>query len=46
MDVASHWRTAIGNADYKFTYDIDRDWDIDIVDVMLAVAAWGARCGR
>ena len=46
MAVASRWRTAMDDADYHFTFDIDRDWDIDTVDVMLAAAAWGARCGE
>lgn len=48
--VASRWRTSCSNPDpdnnphtpnYDPFYDIDSDWDIDIVDIMLVVVHWG-----
>ena len=43
--VASRWRCRLGEDCYKELYDIDKDGDIDIVDVMRVVAHLGDTCG-
>jgi len=53
VEVASRWRTYCHNPDpdnnpatpnYDPLYDIDKDGDIDIVDIMLVVKHWGETC--
>jgi hypothetical protein len=44
MKVAANWRCRLGNACYNENYDLDKDGDIDIVDIMLVVKHWGERC--
>ena len=53
MQVASRWRTSCSNPDpdndpdtpnYDPAYDIDKDCDIDIVDIMKVVVHWGEIC--
>jgi hypothetical protein len=52
-EVASRWRTYCHNPDpdnnpatlnYDPLYDIDKDGDIDVVDIMLVVKHWGETC--
>jgi len=44
MQVASRWRSRIGDTNYDPTYDLDGDGDIDIVDIMKVAAHWGNTC--
>lgn len=44
MQVASHWRSTVGDPDYGSPYDLDCDGDIDIVDIMKVAARWGKVC--
>jgi hypothetical protein len=44
MLVANCWRCRLGDGCYNEDYDLDRDDDIDIVDIMLVVKHWGERC--
>jgi len=44
MRVASRWRCRSMDSCYDDDYDIDKDGDIDIVDIMKVVANWGATC--
>ena len=44
VEVASHWRCRRGDDCYHERYDLDKDDDIDIVDIMLVVVDWGASC--
>jgi len=44
MEVASRWRCRLGEDCYEELYDLDKDGDIDIVDIMKVVANWGATC--
>ena len=44
MQVASRWRSRIGDTSYDPTYDLDGDGDIDVVDIMKVAANWGERC--
>jgi hypothetical protein len=44
MQVASRWRCRSWDGCYDDKYDIDKDGDIDIVDIMLGVKHWGDRC--
>jgi hypothetical protein len=45
MLVASKWRCQSGDDCYIIIYDLDKDGDIDIVDIMLVVKHWGESCG-
>ncbi len=44
MEVASRWRCRLGEDCYEELYDLDHDYDIDIVDIMLVVVHWGEVC--
>ena len=44
MSVANWWRCKCGDPCYAPRYDLNGDCDIDIVDIMLAVARWGEVC--
>jgi len=53
MEVASRWRLGAANPDpdndpitpnYETRFDLDKDGDIDIVDIMLVVVHWGEAC--
>ena len=44
MQVASLWRCRSGDDCYDDYFDMDKDGDIDIVDIMLVVAHWGETC--
>ena len=44
MEVASRWRCQNGEDCYDERYDLDKDGDIDIVDIMLVVVHWGETC--
>ncbi len=44
MIVAAKWRCRLGDECYNEDYDIDKDGDIDIVDIMLVVVHWGETC--
>ena len=53
MEVASRWRLSAANPDpdndpitpnYETRFDLDKDGDIDIVDIMLVVVHWGETC--
>ena len=53
MEVAIRWRLNAANPDpdndpitpnYETLFDLDRDGDIDIVDIMMVAAHWGERC--
>ena len=44
MQVASRWRSRVGDTDYNPTYDLDGDGDIDVVDIMNVAARWGNTC--
>ena len=45
MQVASLWRCRSGDDCYDEYFDMDKDGDIDIVDIMLVVVQWGETCG-
>jgi len=53
MAVASRWRLSAANPDpdndpttpnYETLFDLDRDGEIDIVDIMLVAVHWGETC--
>jgi len=44
MQVASRWRCQSGDGCYHEHYDLDKDGDIDVVDIMLVVVHWGKTC--
>jgi hypothetical protein len=44
MQVAILWRCRSGDACYDDYFDMDKDGDIDIVDIMLVVKHWGETC--
>jgi hypothetical protein len=44
MKVAANWRCRSGDECYNENYDLDKDDDIDIVDIMLVVKHWGETC--
>ncbi len=44
MFVASRWRCRRGDGCYDERFDLDKDGDIDIVDIMLVVKHWGETC--
>jgi hypothetical protein len=44
MIVANKWRCRSGDDCYDERYDIDKDNDIDIVDIMLVAVHWGETC--
>ncbi len=44
MLAASHWRCRKGDYCYDERYDLDKDDDIDIIDIMKVVAKWGESC--
>ena len=45
MQVANRWRCRTGDGCYDDDYDLDKDGDIDVVDIMLVVVHWGESCG-
>ncbi len=45
MEAANRWRCQSGDACYDADYDLDKDGDIDVVDIMLVVVHWGETCG-
>jgi hypothetical protein len=42
--IASHWNQVEGGPGWEARYDLSGDHQIDIVDIMLATAAWGQTC--
>ncbi len=44
MEVAGCWRCRLGDGCYNEDYDLDKDDDIDVVDIMLVVKHWGETC--
>lgn len=44
MEVANRWRCRSGDDCYDERYDIDKDGDIDIVDIIKVAAHWGETC--
>ena len=44
MQVASRWRSRIGDTNYDPIYDLDGDGIITVVDIMKVVAHWGETC--
>jgi hypothetical protein len=44
MQVANLWRCRSGDECYNHYCDMDKDGDIDIVDIMLVVKHWGETC--
>lgn len=44
MFVASRWRCQRGDDCYDERFDMDKDDDINVVDIMLVVAHWGETC--
>jgi hypothetical protein len=44
MKVAANWRCRLGDGCYNENYDLDKDGDIDIVDIMLVAIHWGETC--
>jgi hypothetical protein len=45
MMAANKWHCQRGDDRYDERCDLDKDGDIDIVDIMLVVAHWGETCG-
>ena len=45
MQVANLWRCRSGDECYNHYCDMDKDGDIDVVDIMLVVKHWGESCG-
>ncbi len=45
MQVAYLWRCQSGDGCYDDYFDLDKDGDIDVVDIMLVVVHWGETCG-
>ena len=44
MLVASRWGTNIGDIRYDAAYDLDKDGDIDIKDIMIVATHWRDTC--
>ena len=44
MQVAAHWDTEWGDANFDRKYDLDDDGDVDIVDVMWVAGRWEEVC--
>ena len=44
MQVANLWRCRSGDDCYDDYFDMDKDGDIDVVDIMLVVVHWGESC--
>ena len=44
MQVAAHWDTQWGDANFDRKYDLDDDGDVDIVDVMWVAGRWEEVC--
>ena len=44
MQVANLWRCRSGDDCYDEYFDMDKDGDIDVVDIMLVVVHWGETC--
>jgi len=44
MKGATKWRMTAGHGDWDPDYDLDKDNDVDIVDLMGVVGRWGDKC--
>jgi hypothetical protein len=44
QEVATRWRMTDADPDWNPRYDLDKDGNSDIVDIMLVVAHWGETC--
>lgn len=40
--IADHWKEQYGDLDWQARFDVDRDWDVDVRDLMVVAAAWGS----
>lgn len=41
---AGHWRSLPGSSGWDARFDLDRDDDVDVVDVMAVAAMWQTDC--